>query len=620
MLAARSTTSSASSTTTALLVALTLLFAATLPALAQFEPPRSRVQKAQMEVVADRSSYAPGETARLAAQVSIEDGWHLQSNTPSFDYLIPTELFVKAPQGFFPGDPVYPDHKMWQSDFETEPLAVYEGDMIILGTVAIPADAEKGPIEVSTTLAYQACDVSVCLPPTEVDRQLVLVVGDPGEPTYEDVFAAALSARDGGGSGARGPSVTSASGLALILGIGWLGGLILNLMPCVLPILSLKVFGLVQTAGQGRRHVTVSALATATGILVSFWALAALAIAARSAGEAVGWGIQFQNPVFVTFLAVVLVFFALNMWGLFEIPMPSFLASGGSGGHGFAGHFGTGLFATLMATPCSAPFLGTAVGFALSQPALVTLAVFTAVGVGMATPYLLLAATPGAARFLPKPGAWMTTLRGVMGFLLAGTVVWLMYVLAAQIAPASLALLQVSLLAIGLCAWLLRELQSSGKKVTAGLGIAACALLAMGIAERAPAAAAGGTSVVSKIDWVTFDETEAQRIASEGGMVFVDVTADWCATCKVNERLVLETDEVAGAFEEHEVVAMKADWTNRDDTIANYLASYGRYAIPFYALYRPGQDPHVFGELLSKKDVIRTLEASQQTASASTGN
>ncbi len=609
MLAARTLHS-----TTAFLAALTLWLGAALPTAAQLEPPRGRMQKAQMEVVTDRDSYAPGETARLAAQVSIEDGWHLQSNTPSFDYLIPTELYVEAPTGFTPGDPVYPDHKMWQSEFEAEPLAVYEGDLVILGTVAVPASAERGPIEVTATLAYQACDVSVCLPPTEVSKQVVLLVGDPGEATYEDVFAAAQSGATSGPGSSTG--TTSASGLALILGVGWIGGLILNLMPCVLPILSLKVFGLVQTAGQGRRHVTLSALATAGGILVSFWALATLAIVARSAGEAVGWGIQFQNPVFVTFLAVVLVFFALNMWGLFEIPMPSFLAGGSGASHGLVGHFGTGLFATLMATPCSAPFLGTAVGFALSQPAVVTLAVFTAVGVGMATPYLLLAATPGAAKLLPKPGTWMTTLRGIMGFLLAGTVVWLLYVLAAQIAPASLALLQISLLAIGLCAWLLRQFHSSGKKLTAGVGIAVCAILAMVVAERAPAAVSGG-AVESKISWVVFDETEAHRIASEGGMVFVDVTADWCATCKVNERLVLETDEVAGAFDEHEVVAMKADWTNRDDTIAEYLASYGRYAIPFYALYRPGQEPHVFGELLSKKDVIRTLEASRQTASTS---
>ena len=597
------------------LLAFCLLLTASLPLQAQLEPPRGRVQKAQLELVADRSSYAPGETARLAAQVVIEEGWHLQSNTPSFDYLIPTELFVETPTGFYPGEPSYPDHKMWQSEFEAEPLAVYEGEIIILGTVAVPADASPGAVEVTATLAYQACDVSVCLPPTEVAKQVVLVVGDPGEPTYEDVFAAAAQQSDssGGPSASRG-GATSASGLLLILGVGWLGGLILNLMPCVLPILSLKVFGLVQTAGQGRRHVTLSVLATASGIIVSFWALAALAIGARSAGEAVGWGIQFQNPVFVTFLAVVLVFFALNMWGLFEIPMPSFLSGAGSGeSHGLAGHFGTGLFATLMATPCSAPFLGTAVGFALSQTAVVTLAVFTAVGIGMATPYLLLAATPGAAKLLPKPGNWMTTLRGVMGFLLAGTVVWLLYVLAAQIAPASLALLEITLLAIALSAWLLRQTRGGALRVMAGAGIAVSALLAMVVAGQAPAAASGGV-VESKLDWVDFDEMEAMRIADEGGLVFVDVTADWCATCKVNERLVLETDEIAGAFEQHEVVAMKADWTNRNDTIAEYLADHGRYAIPFYVLYRPGREPHVFGELLSKKEVLRTLEESVQTA------
>ena len=248
------------------------------------------------------------------------------------------------------------------------------------------------------------------------------------------------------------------------------GGLILNAMPCVLPVLSLKVFGLVRSAGHGRSEVVRGALATAAGIIVSFLALAIAAIGAKAAGAAVGWGIQFQRPGFVAFLAVVVVLFCLNLWGLFEIPLPQRLArlggigigtgvstgaSGASGPReGLAGHFFSGLFATLMATPCSAPFLGTAIGFALAQPAPVVFAIFAALGLGMALPYLLIAAAPGVARLLPRPGAWMETVRGVMGFLLAAAAVWLFYVLSSQVAPEQLAAIQLGLLGIALFTWI----------------------------------------------------------------------------------------------------------------------------------------------------------------------
>ena len=232
----------------------------------------------------------------------------------------------------------------------------------------------------------------------------------------------AIAAPSGIGPGAG-------TGLALMLLLAVVGGLILNVMPCVLPVLSLKVFAVVQAAGEGRRAVVASNLATAAGILTSFWALAAAAAIARQAGLAVGWGVQFQEPLFVSALGVVVLLFALNLWGLFEIPMPAFAGKlgGGDGGEGLAGHFATGLFATLLATPCSAPFLGTAVGFSLTQSTPTILAVFTALGIGMALPYLTLAAFPRLAGYFPKPGMWMNNVRVVMGFLLAATLVWLLY-------------------------------------------------------------------------------------------------------------------------------------------------------------------------------------------------
>lgn len=587
--------------TAVLFVAATALAVA---ASGQFRTP----QMASLEAFADLTSYAPGDSVRIAAVINIEDGWHIQSHTPTFDYLIATEIAFELPAGWPRPDVSYPDHIMWQFGFSEDLLAVYEHEAVIHAEFDLPTDATAGVVDVSAELLYQACDDIQCLPPITAEATVSLEIGETGEPTGHPAFEAALAA----------PPPTG-GGLSLLAALipALLGGLILNGMPCVLPIVSLKLFGFAQASGRPRREIVGGALMTTLGILVSFWALAGATLLARSAGQAVGWGIQFQNPLFVAFLALVLTLFSLNIWGLFEIRLPHALANRlGGGGHshsapaanhrtgggaGYSGHFFSGVFATLMATPCSAPFLGAAVGFALSQPAATIVFVFTMVGIGLATPYLLLAAMPRATRLLPRPGEWMVTLRGVMGFLIAGTTVWLLYVLAAQMDSARLAFLEVGLLTLALFIWLQSRSQKTGLRVFGRAGAVAAAVLVLLLANgataqsRGPGAAAGGVQV---LDWVPWDPVQAETLAAEGRLVFVDVTADWCATCKVNERLVLETDETAELFDRYEVVAMKADWTNRNDDIARYLASFGRYGIPFYALYRPGQEPHVFSELL----------------------
>ncbi len=578
----------------------------------QFRPP----PKASVEAFTDLTSYAAGTSARIAAVVTIDDGWHIQSHTPSYEYLIPTELALELPEGWPEAVIRYPAHVMWQSQFAEDPLAAYEVEAVIHADVELPAGLPTGAVEVPIELLYQACDELVCLPPTTAEATLRLEIGGAGEPTGHRAFETASSA-----------SAPTGGGLSLfaVLFPALLGGLILNGMPCVLPIVSLKLFGFAQASGKPRREIVGGALMTTLGILVSFWALAGATLLARSAGQAIGWGIQFQNPLFVTFLALVLTLFSLNVWGLFEIHLPHALANrlGGhahsadaghshshsaavadhqtGGGGSYSGHFFSGVFATLMATPCSAPFLGTAVGFALSQPAATIVVVFTAVGIGLAIPYLLLAAMPRATRLLPRPGEWMVTLRGAMGFLIAGTTIWLLYVLAGQMDSARLAFLEVGLLTLALFIWLQSRSRKTGLRVFGRVGAAAAAVLVLLLANGAPVQSAtggGAPSGMKVLDWVPFDPVQAETLAAEGRLVFVDVTADWCATCKVNERLVLETDETADLFARYEVVAMQADWTNRNDDIARYLASFGRYGIPFYALYRPGQEPHVFSELL----------------------
>ncbi len=559
----------------------------------QFRTPR----KASLEAFADLTSHAPGDRVRIAAVITVDDGWHIQSHTPSFDYLIATEIAFKAPAGWPQPDIRYPDHVMWEFEFSEDLLAVYEHEAVVHAEFDVPADARAGVVDVPAELTYQACDDTQCLPPVTAEATVQLEIGATGEPTGHPAFEAAPAP----------PSGTSSGGLGLFAALipALLGGLILNAMPCVLPIVSLKLFGLAQASGRPRREITAGALMTTLGILVSFWALAGATLLARSAGQAIGWGIQFQNPLFVTFLALVLTLFSLNVWGLFEIQLPQAISNrlGGGQSEGYSGHFFSGVFATLMATPCSAPFLGTAVGFALSQPGTTIVAVFTAVGVGLAAPYLLLAAVPNAVRMLPKPGEWMATLRGIMGFLIAGTTVWLLYVLAAQMDSARLAFVEIGLLVLALFIWLQGRAQKTAPRILERLGAVAAAVFVLVLANGAPALSGGGGSGPATqhvLNWVPFDPGQAETLAEEGRLVFVDVTADWCATCKVNERLVLETEETAALFTRYDVVAMQADWTNRDDGIARYLASFGRYGIPFYALYRPNQEPHVFSELLRK--------------------
>lgn len=570
--------------------------------------------KASLEVVANRTAYAAGESARLAAVIDIESTWHINSSQPLDELAIATELKVILPESWKPARISYPEPQQVKFPYTDGPIPVYDGRTIVFADLEIPADTPPGTATIELSLLYQACDDSQCLPPTTRQASLDLVVGEGGQANQPELFGQA------GVSISETTDPPASRGLAVILLLGVLGGLILNAMPCVLPVLSLKVFGLVKSASQGRAHLVAGALASTAGILVSFWGLALAVVLFKAGGATVGWGIQFQQPGFVTFLAVVVVLFSLNMWGLFEVPLPSSLAQvGGKPRDGLAGHFASGLFATLMATPCSAPFLGTAVGFALGQSAAVVFAVFTAVGIGLALPYLLLAAFPSMAKLLPKPGAWMNTLRGVMGFLLAAAAVWLFYVLAGQVSGERLAFVQLALLAVALFVWLQHQLRSRGARRVVGAAVAVAAMLSIGLAAGATSTSGGGAAELASklIPWTQFDEAEAQNLAAGGQLVFVDVTADWCLTCKFNERTVLETREVADAFERLGVVPMKADWTNRDPEIADYLAKYGRSSIPFYALYRPGSEPHVFSELLTKGRVLEALDQASSLASNS---
>jgi suppressor for copper-sensitivity B len=414
---------------------------------------------------------------------------------------------------------------------------------------------------------------------------------------------------------------TPGLGLLAILGLAFLGGLILNLMPCVLPVLSMKVLSVVGHGGAEAQAVRRGFLATAAGIVFSFLVLAAGAVALKAAGTAVGWGIQFQTAGFLTFMAAVLVLFAANLFGLFQIPLPGFAGSAAAvgGSKTLSGAFVTGAFATLLATPCSAPFLGTAVGFALSRGAADILAVFTTLGLGLAAPYLLVAAWPRIATGLPRPGPWMVVLRRVLGAALLLTAVWLLTVLS-ELAGPTATLLTGALLA-GLLAFLgLRRRGGGLKPLATGLAVLclAAALALPGLLAPAgrPGAPAGPV-VDAGITWESFDHVRLLNYVAGGKVVFVDVTADWCLTCKANKALVVDRGDVAAKLRSGEVIAMRADWTRPDPRIAAYLKSFGRYGIPFNAVYGPGAPSGiVLGELLTGRDVLEAIEQAGAGAQA----
>ena len=582
-------------------------------------------EKATLELKVDRTAYEPGSSVRVVARVRLEDHWHVNSNTPSYDYLIPTELELQLPAGSSAAEISYPDHSMQSFPFTDGPIAVYDGTFDILADFTLPSDMTEGSNILEGSLRYQACDDKQCLPPVTTPASIEVRIGEGGTAVAMDwlddglVQGSAPQVADHAAPGASSQKASEGNLLWMLL-LAMIGGFILNAMPCVLPVLSLKIFGLVKSGGQGRSQLLAGALATTAGILVSFWALAAAIALAARAGQAVGWGVQFQYPGFVAFLAVVVVLFSLNMWGLFEIPLPASLSrvTGGAQQEGLAGHFFSGLFATLMATPCSAPFLGTAVGFALAQNTFTIFAIFSAVGLGLALPYLLIAAVPKAIDLLPRPGNWMVTFRAVMGFLLAAAAVWLFYVLVAQMTPERLASVQLALLGLALATWFFgRSQPETTPRRLAGVAMLVTALLPIFLAAKAPTVSAATVSEAGNIDWLSFDEQEALRLSEqEGRLVFVDFTADWCLTCKANERLVIETDPVIEAFDRLGVVPMKGDWTNRDDVITEFLARYGRSAVPFYILFRPGQEPHPFGEILTRQNLLDTLADSAPMAAS----
>jgi thiol:disulfide interchange protein DsbD len=403
-----------------------------------------------------------------------------------------------------------------------------------------------------------------------------------------------------------GSAPPAASGLLGTLALAFAGGLILNLMPCVFPVLGIKILGFVNQAGSDRRKVTLHGIVFTAGVLVSFWVLAGLLAILRAGGSQLGWGFQLQSPTFVFGLAAAMLAFGLNMSGVFEFGLTATgIGSQLQSKSGLAGSFLTGALATVAATPCAAPFLAPALGAALALPAAQSFAIFTAIAIGLSAPYLLLSAFPDAVKILPRPGAWMETFKQAMAFPLYATVAYLVWVLAGQLPEAGFlgALLGLVLVAMGV--WFYGRWNAPGASPgRARFGMLAClALLVLGAWTGWPAPASP-TDIV----WDKWSPEAVEKLRSENRIVYVDFTARWCATCQANKRLVFHSDDVLRAFREKNIATLRGDWTNKDPEITAELARYHRAAVPFNVLWLPGRaEPVILPELLTPSAVLQAL-------------
>lgn len=420
------------------------------------------------------------------------------------------------------------------------------------------------------------------------------VAGVPESPSPESTVDASSV------QGAASPAIDTELTFGWALLFAFLGGLVLNIMPCVFPVLSLKLLSFAEEAGRPRRHMLTQGLLFSAGVVGSFLILALVLIALRGAGESLGWGFQLQSPGFVLALSFLMMALALNLFGVFEFGASVQRAFGSvQTGEGALGAIGSGALAVVLATPCTAPFMGSALAFALTVPTLQGLLVFTMLGFGMAAPYLLLCSVPGATRLLPRPGTWMITFKHAMAFPLLGTVIWLLWVLSIQAGADAVIGALVGLLVLALSLWayglwaaphrprLLRRAVSLASIVVIGLG-AWVAFASMTLSRDAMHTTSSGEfrDTYGQV-WQPFSPARVEQLLKAGQTVYIDFTAAWCITCQVNKKLVFSSGDVRSLIARNNIALVRADWTNQDPVITEALAGYGRQGVPLNVILDP---------------------------------
>lgn len=582
--------------------------------------------------LAKTESVTPGETLQVAILFDVAEGWHAYAEGEGEAAGLPVEISWELPEGFEVGKIQHTPSAPLKTDFGL--ANVYEGQGAFLAEVKVPQNISlKEPLVLKANVTWLACGTS-CVPGS-TPLELTLPVSENAgaeNPSWQKTAAPLLlkltdqdSNQVIGGTDQLLVGADSFSwaefGLALLTAL--IGGLLLNLMPCVLPVISFKIMGFITLANDSRRQILLHSLAFFWGVIVSYWILAGLLLSLRAYGESVGWGFQLQEPIFVGALALFLFIFAMSLFGLFELGTGIGALAGqhsvrqsaeNSNFKKLAGSFLNGALATAVATPCTGPFLGTTLGFTVTLPTIFAMAIFTMMGVGMALPYLLIGCFPSLLRFLPKPGAWMVVFKELMGFIIVITVLWLVFVFGGLTDFLGTFLLLAALVIAAMACWIYGRLASPlngqwTRRISTGIAL----LLLVGSGSLLMQASGQTTSPHSSVEknsqdsWVPFSLEKLSQLKAEGKTVFIDFTASWCLICQSN-KMVLHGAKVDKMFREKGVVTMLADWTKRDEVIANFLMEHQRNGVPFYLMLTPGdEEPTIFPQLLTQDLVLEKL-------------
>ncbi|MCB9849717.1 MAG: thioredoxin family protein [Phycisphaerales bacterium] len=594
------------------------------------------------------AEVAKGDTFNVVLDVTVKPGFHTQSNKPLGEFFVPSVVFPRTVAGLTYEQPVWPDPHI-RDDKVFGKVSEFGGEFKVTLPVKVESPTASKDVTVSGLFSYQACnDKGQCHPPQAVEWAVQVTSSSvSASATTEDVAdGPVVAATDESASdkpatpGAANatpiaPAKSGLAGLGLIGAIigGFLGGLILNIMPCVLPVISIKILSFVQQANEEPKRVFRLGLTFGAGIIVSFLVLAVGILWLQASTQTTrSWGSFFQVPGFVVAMIVVMFVFALNLFGVFEINLPG-AATGKLAAtterEGYSGAFMKGVLATLLATPCTAPFLASAISYALaSNNQWSTFIVFMSAGVGMAFPYVLLTARPAWMRYLPKPGTWMITFKQFMGFLLVGTAVWLLWILGALVGQSGVVWTVGFLAFCGLAAWVYGKIEfqwPTVRKMTYGL-IAIAIVLGGGafaesmyipLEQSAVAAPVAGEDPVAHVDWsgdhipwIAYRPDLARELATQGYTVYVDYTAAWCLTCQANKKLVLDTEAMRAEMRERNVVPIKADFTRHNPDIADDLKAFNRDAVPLNVVYPASKpdSPIVLPVVLTHGRVVEALD------------
>ena len=574
--------------------------------------------------------YSAGALAKgssVTVDITIPDNWHVNANVAADEFLKPSSIEISA-QGIHFGEPKWPEPlKEYSEALDLENL-VFKGHFQIKLPIE-GVDNNYDSLTTSATFHYQACDNSICLAPSKVTFGL----NSPGFAGKSGLQPASLKKNDDDIQSA--PEIAqdhfaeeSSAGTLILLLSALLGGIILNLMPCVLPVLSLKLFSLIKQAGESRKRLLTLGIATTAGILTSFWVLAGIVAVIKAGGGNAGWGMQFQSAGFIAFMVVILTAFAMSFFGVFEIWIPGSATTRmdfTSRKQGFAGAFFTGALLVLLSTPCSAPFLGTAMGFAFTTSTPVLFLFFTAAGVGLALPYMLVSAFPKVLKVFPKPGAWMVTLQKIMGVLLLATVVWLLWIVheqAGNFGVGIFAAISLSSIALSFAIGNIAPPGVAFFREVLAVGGSVILLFVIWFAFASPKYEdevnarfkARSVQLVTEDGWYRYTPELIEDFAKAGRTVFIDATADWCITCKANEAAVLNREDFRHAMDSLNVALVKADWTRETPEVTKLLRSMGKSGVPAYAIYPAGDQSKqiVLPELLTTGAIVEKIAGGKQ--------